>query len=175
MNRWRYLSVAVLALTAIYLYAFPTATIVYAAAVLLHTGLGVLLVLGLLVYLFRGLSVDAWPARIGWVLMAGGAAVGVALIYLGTSHRMDKWLYAHIALCSLGVVRAGNGVDEGTRMVGRERTSPGGCVWRGARGCGGNCRRCLVGADSCVEQRVSHNKSSDLPGDHGQRRRRPTR
>ena len=104
MNRWRYLSVTVLALTAIYLYAFPTATIVYAAAVLLHTGLGVLLVLGLLVYLFRGLSMDAWLARFGWVLTAGGAAVGVALIYLGTSHRMDKWLYAHIALCSLGVV-----------------------------------------------------------------------
>ena len=104
MNRWRYLSVLVLALTAIYLYAFPTATLVYAAAVLLHTGLGVLLALGLLVYLFRGLSADAWLARSGWVLMAGGAVIGVALIYLGTSHRMNAWLYAHIALCSVGVV-----------------------------------------------------------------------
>ena len=54
MNRWRYLSVLVLALTAIYLYAFPTATIVYAAAVLLHTGLGVLLVLGLACVPFPG-------------------------------------------------------------------------------------------------------------------------
>jgi tetratricopeptide (TPR) repeat protein len=104
MKRWRSLSVLLLALTAIYLFAFPTATIVYAVTVLLHTGLGVLLALGLVVYLFRGIGKDTWLARIGWVLMAAGAALGVALIYLGTPHRLKGWLYAHIVICMLGVV-----------------------------------------------------------------------
>ncbi|MGB2667974.1 MAG: hypothetical protein WAK48_28535, partial [Candidatus Acidiferrum sp.] len=104
MERWRSLSVLSLALTALYLYAFPTATISYAVTVLLHAGLGGLLTLGLVVYLFRGSGRDEWLARIAWVLMAAGAVLGVALIYLGTSHRMNEWLYAHIALCSMGAV-----------------------------------------------------------------------
>jgi Flp pilus assembly protein TadD len=104
MKRWRSLSVLVLALTAIYLYAFPTATIPYAVTVLLHAGLGVLLTLWLLVFLFRGLSKEQWLARLGWILLAPGAVLGVALIYLGTPHRLKAWLYAHIALCSAGAV-----------------------------------------------------------------------
>ena len=56
MKRWGSLSVLILALTAISLYAFPTATISYAVTVLLHTGLGVVLTLGLVVYLFRGIG-----------------------------------------------------------------------------------------------------------------------
>jgi tetratricopeptide (TPR) repeat protein len=104
MKRWRFLSVLILAFTAVYLYALPAATIVYAVTVLLHTGLGVLLALGLLVYLFRGIGTDGWLARVGWVLMAGGAALGTALIFLGTPHRFKAWLYAHIAICTLGFV-----------------------------------------------------------------------
>ena len=104
MKRWRSLSVLILALTAVYLYAFPTATISYALAVLLHTGLGVLLTLGLIVFLFRGAEKEQRLARLGWVLTAVGAALGVALLYLGTPHRLKTWLYAHIAICSLGVV-----------------------------------------------------------------------
>ena len=104
MKRWRSLSVLILALTAVYLYAFPAANIPYALAVLLHTGLGVLLTLGLLMYLFRGLWREQWLARVGWVLMAAGAVLGVTLIYLGTPHRMKAWLYAHIAICVMGFV-----------------------------------------------------------------------
>ncbi len=104
MKRWRSLSVLILALTAVYLYAFPTATITYAGAVLLHTGLGVLVTLGLGLYLFRGMWKEGWLARMGWLLMAAGAVLGVALIYLGTSHRMNPWLYAHIAVCTAGFV-----------------------------------------------------------------------
>ncbi len=104
MKRWRSLSVLILALTAVYLYAFPTATIAYAVTVLLHTGLGVLLALGLAVYLFRGIREEGWLARLGWAVLTAGAVLGVALIYMGTPHRLKTWLYAHIALCSLGVV-----------------------------------------------------------------------
>lgn len=102
MKRWRSTSVLILALTAIYLYVFPTATISYAVIVLLHAGLGVLLTVGLVLFLFRGIAQEQWLARIGWLLMLAGAALGVALIYVGTPHRLKAWLYAHIALCSLG-------------------------------------------------------------------------
>lgn len=104
MKRWRSLSVLVLALTAIYLYAFPTATISYAVTELLHTGLGLLLTLGLSVFLLRGLNQEEWLARLGWLVLVPGAVLGVVLIYLGTPHRLWTWLYAHIALCSAGAV-----------------------------------------------------------------------
>lgn len=102
MKRWRALSVLVLAASAVYLYGFPTATLIYAGAVLLHTGVGVILTLGLAIFLFLGLGKERWLARFGWVLMEAGAVLGVALIYWGTPHRLKAWLYAHIALCSVG-------------------------------------------------------------------------
>jgi Tfp pilus assembly protein PilF len=104
MKRWRSLSVLVLAVTAIYLYTFSTATIPYAGAVLLHTGLGVLVTAGLLVFLFRGLTKENWLTRCAWLLIAIGGVLGIALIFVGTSHRMDPWLYAHIVACSAGTV-----------------------------------------------------------------------
>src|SRR3974390_2646916 len=104
MKRWRSLSVLVLALTAVYLYAYPTATILYAGTVLLHTGVGVFATLGLLVFLFRGLTAEGLLARVGWVALFLGGALGVILIWIGTLHRLKAWLYAHIALCCLAVV-----------------------------------------------------------------------
>lgn len=104
MKRWRSLSVAVLAVTAVYLYSFPAATLFYVLAVLLHSGLGALLTLGLLMFLFRGFGKEQLLARLGWVLILAGGALGVALIYLGTPHRLRIWLYAHIAICTLGAV-----------------------------------------------------------------------
>ncbi|HYA62773.1 MAG TPA: multiheme c-type cytochrome, partial [Candidatus Sulfotelmatobacter sp.] len=104
MKRWRSLSVLVLAVTAVYLFGFPTATIVYAGAVFLHTGVGVILTLGLAVFFFRAMGKERMLARLGWLAMTAGAVLGVALIYLGTPHRLKAWLYAHIALCSVGVL-----------------------------------------------------------------------
>ena len=104
MKRWRSLSVFVLSLTAVYLYAIPTPTIPYAIAVLLHASLGVLVTLGLLVFLFHGISRESLAARFGWVLLLAGGILGIALIRVGTPHRLKMWLYAHIALCSLGVI-----------------------------------------------------------------------
>src|SRR5215469_11447281 len=104
MKRWRSLSVFVLALTAVYLYALPTATITYAITVLLHTGVGVLLVLGLAVLYVRGFNRERLLERFGWLLLAAGGALGVALIYLGTPHRMRMWLYSHIAISTLGTL-----------------------------------------------------------------------
>ncbi len=104
MERWRSLGVFVLVVTAISLYSYPTATLFYAGAVLLHTGLGVLISVGLLIFFFRGMSKERLLARFGWTLFALGAAIGLVLIRIGTAHRFKAWLYAHIALCALGVV-----------------------------------------------------------------------
>jgi Flp pilus assembly protein TadD len=104
MQRWRSLSVLVLAVTAVYLYAFPAANIPYAIAVLLHTGLGVLATLGILYFLFRGLSQEPWLARIGWLFLLTGGALGIILIKIGTPHRLKSWLFVHIALCLVGVL-----------------------------------------------------------------------
>jgi len=104
MERWRSLGVLVLVVTAVYLYAYPSATLFFAGAVLLHTGLGVLVSLGLVVFYFRGIDKERLPARFGWMLFAAGAALGLVLIRIGTAHRFNNWLYAHIALCTLGVV-----------------------------------------------------------------------
>src|SRR6516162_3128502 len=104
MKRWRSLSVLILALTAVYLYAVPTATILYAATVLLHTGVGVLATLGLLVFLVQGRKPETGLARGGWVALFLGGVLGVILIRIGTPHRLKAWLYGHIALCCLAVV-----------------------------------------------------------------------
>ena len=104
MERWRSLSVWILAVTAVYLYAYPTATIWYAGTVLLHTGVGALATLGLIAYLFRGIKSDTWLARAGWIALLAGSLLGVILIWIGTPHRLQGWLYAHIALCCVAIV-----------------------------------------------------------------------
>src|SRR3974390_835256 len=103
MQRWRSLSVLVLTLTAIYLFAFPSATIFYAANVILHMGLGVLVSIGLLIFFFRGIGTETILAKLGWMFLFAGALAGIALIRLGTAHRFKTWLYAHIALCVVAV------------------------------------------------------------------------
>ncbi len=105
MQRWRSLSVLILAVTAVYLYAFPSATITYAAAVLLHTGLGLLTVVALLLFVFRGtLRQGSWLACIGWLFFLAGGTIGIVLVKIGTAHRYNTWLYTHIALCAMGIL-----------------------------------------------------------------------
>src|SRR6266403_1787429 len=104
MRRWRSLSVLVLAVTAVYLYAFPAANIPYAIAVLLHTGLGILATLGILYLLFRNFTQEPWLSRFGWLFLLAGGTLGIILIKIGTPHRLKFWLYAHIALCLIGVL-----------------------------------------------------------------------
>ena len=104
MERWRSLGVFVLVVTAIYLFAYPTATLSYAGAVLLHTVLGVVVSLAVAIYLFQGMGKERWLARFGWILLAAGGALGLVLIRLGTAHRFKTWLYTHIALCTVSVI-----------------------------------------------------------------------
>ncbi|HEY4818190.1 MAG TPA: multiheme c-type cytochrome, partial [Candidatus Acidoferrum sp.] len=102
MERWRLRSLLALAASAIYLYGFPSATISYGMLVLFHVAVGILLTLLLIPFLFRLLRVDAPLARVGWAILVAGAALGIALIFIGTLNRLKPWLYAHIALCVVG-------------------------------------------------------------------------
>src|SRR5579863_4353522 len=96
--------VIVLFLSAIYVYAFPAPTLLYAAAVLLHAGLGLMAAISLLPFCLRHLRSCSSLAKLGWLFLTLGALFGVALIYLGATRPMFRWLYLHIALCMLGLV-----------------------------------------------------------------------
>jgi Flp pilus assembly protein TadD len=102
MERWRLRSLLALAASAIYLYGFPSATITYGTLVLLHVAVGILFTILLLPFLFQLLRLDAPLARVGWLLLAAGAVLGIVLIFIGTLNRLKPWLYTHIALCVVG-------------------------------------------------------------------------
>jgi Flp pilus assembly protein TadD len=104
MTRWRFPLLFLLTLSAIYLYAYPTATITYGGGVLLHTGAGILLAV-LLIPIFRQVFRDCpLEIRFGWLLIAAGTLLGLVLIKIGTPNRFHLWLYLHIALCAAGVL-----------------------------------------------------------------------
>src|SRR5882762_8800408 len=99
MNRWRPRILVLLALTSLYLYAFPSATIPYAGILLFHVGTGLLLTIFLVPFVARWWREGGFANRLGWSLIAIGGIVGVVLIKIGTPHRYANWLYLHIALC----------------------------------------------------------------------------
>src|SRR5262245_52425904 len=125
MIRWRSLLLSVLALSAIYLYSYPAATMVYGAGVLLHTGAGILLAFCLVPILRQVFSGSTGWARCGWALVAAGAAVGLVLIKIGTPRSLRAWLYLHIALCAAGVLVLGT---EGTARRGWFGRGPAGAA-----------------------------------------------
>jgi tetratricopeptide (TPR) repeat protein len=90
--------------SAIYLYGFPQATVFYAGVVLCHALVGTILSIYLLILLFRLLRDASFMARLGWILIAGSAGVGLALIKLGTSRPEWNFLYIHIGLALAGSV-----------------------------------------------------------------------
>ncbi|HEY6249522.1 MAG TPA: hypothetical protein VI685_06150, partial [Candidatus Angelobacter sp.] len=72
-------AVVVLSVTAAYLYAFPSPTLTYAAAILLHAGLGLIAAVCLLLFCRRQLKGQPLMAELGWVLVTLGAILGTAL------------------------------------------------------------------------------------------------
>ncbi len=102
MKRAVAILLAILFLTAAYVYAWPTASVPYFVAVIAHV-LGGVAIVGLLVFGLRELLRSAPSvAKIGWVLIAIGGILGVALIFTGT--RRHEWpvLYVHIIACVAG-------------------------------------------------------------------------
>jgi Flp pilus assembly protein TadD len=102
MRRLIAILLAVLFVTAAYLFVWPAANVPYFAAVILHLLAGIALLIFLVFALrgiLRGASMTSW---IGWILIAIGGVLGAVLIKTGT--RRDEWplLYAHMAACAAG-------------------------------------------------------------------------
>src|ERR1022692_5208731 len=73
-----------LSVSAAYLYAFPQSNVFYAAVVSLHALAGIFSAVLLAVFLFRLFQNGSVASGLGWVLVAGGAVVGLVLIKTGT-------------------------------------------------------------------------------------------
>jgi tetratricopeptide (TPR) repeat protein len=85
-----------------YLYTFPQPNVFYAAIVLLHVVAGCIAVLLLAAFLFRVLRDGSIATRLGWLLIATGATVGLILINTGTPRVEWGLLYAHMLLSLAG-------------------------------------------------------------------------
>jgi tetratricopeptide (TPR) repeat protein len=93
-----------LAVSAIYLYAFPQANIFYAGVVLLHAVAGVVASVWLLLWLVRSLFLRQGEplVRGGMLFLFLGAIPGLALIYTGALSTGRRNVYIHIGLSFLG-------------------------------------------------------------------------
>jgi tetratricopeptide (TPR) repeat protein len=90
-------------LTAVYLYAFPSATIPYLVVVLAHivAGLGLAIIVTPLVFRSRSMP---FLSRAGWFAIAAGAAIGIALLFTGGSRRFTPAIYTHLIVSAAGVI-----------------------------------------------------------------------
>jgi len=97
------LLISALTISATYLYAWPAPNLLYAAMVLFHAGLGVLFCIASVRLLPQALR-EPLMVRLGALLLAIGAGVGLVLIYTGTSRPYLKLLLAHIGVSAVAVV-----------------------------------------------------------------------
>src|SRR5277367_3360296 len=104
MNRWLTRCVVVLALSAIYLYGFPSPTLTYEAGVMVHLVAGLLFCALLAPFLWRLMRGASATAKAGWIFLALGGVSGLALVFIGTSLRNRNYLYLHIGLCVVGAL-----------------------------------------------------------------------
>jgi Flp pilus assembly protein TadD len=91
-----------LTFSAIYLLAFPYASLFYEGIVILHIFLGVgflILVLPGLRQLLRGRS---HAEKLGWIILIVGGTVGAALIFTGARRSEWRVLYSHELITALG-------------------------------------------------------------------------
>jgi Flp pilus assembly protein TadD len=102
MKKLALLSISALTISAIYLYAWPSANLFYASVVLAHVGLGVLFCIGGLRLLPTAMRQPA-IIKIGVLVLSVGAALGLALIYTGASRPYTKLLLSHGAVSALAV------------------------------------------------------------------------
>jgi tetratricopeptide (TPR) repeat protein len=96
------LLIGFLVVSAIYLYAFPQANVLYAGVVLLHAVAGVVASVLLLLWIARSWRQGELFVRFGMVLLFLGAIPGLALIYTGTLRTEWPLVYVHLGLSFLG-------------------------------------------------------------------------
>src|SRR5258708_11251420 len=94
--------IAFLVVSAIYLYAFPQANVLYAGVVLLHAVAGVVVSVLLLLWLVRSWRQAEPLVRAGMVFRFLGAIPGLALIYTGALRTQWTLVYVHIGVSFSG-------------------------------------------------------------------------
>src|SRR6266853_3648643 len=104
VNRALPLLIGFLAVSAIYLYAFPQANGFYAGAVLFHAIAGVVASVLLLFWLIRSLFLRQREplVRVGMIFLFLGAIPGLVLIYTGALRTEWTLVYIHIGVSFLG-------------------------------------------------------------------------
>ena len=103
MSRALSLLIGFLAASAVYLYAFPQANVLYAGVVVLHVLAGIVVSAWLVIWLVRSWSPSGALLRVGAVILFLGAIPGLALIYTGALRSEWKLLGVHIGISLLGV------------------------------------------------------------------------
>jgi Flp pilus assembly protein TadD len=94
---------ALLAASALYLYAFPQANLIYPAVVLFHAFGGVVAGAVIAIGLCRWLREGNLVWKFGWIALAVAAILGFILLVKGTPHIEYRWLYAHIVASVVGM------------------------------------------------------------------------
>src|ERR1700692_4232043 len=102
MNRVLRVLSAFLVVSAIYLYAFPQANVLYAGVVLLHAVAGVVAAVLLLLWLVRSWRQGGPLVRAGIAFLFLGALPGLVLIYTGALRSEWTLVYVHIAVSMVG-------------------------------------------------------------------------
>ena len=99
---------AFLFVSAVYLYAFPQPSVIYAIVVLFHVLVGLVATVYLSVLLVRLLRESGWIMRLGWLLILASAILGVILIKTGALREDWNLLYAHMvgAVAGVGILFA---------------------------------------------------------------------
>ncbi|MFZ0410699.1 MAG: tetratricopeptide repeat protein [Candidatus Acidiferrales bacterium] len=93
---------AVLFLTAVYVFAWPSPNVPYFGAVVVHLLAGVLFLVALAIALRGMLREGSLLTNAAWILLLAGGIVGAVLIYTGTPHSRWTVLWAHIGACMAG-------------------------------------------------------------------------
>jgi cytochrome c-type biogenesis protein CcmH/NrfG len=93
-----------LAVSAIYLYAFPAANIPYAGIVFLHAVLGLVATVLLIPAILRAFRNPGLLGKVTWLVAFAGALLGVVLFKTGAVRVEDRLLYSHIAVSTLAVL-----------------------------------------------------------------------
>ena len=102
MNRALSLLIGFLLVSAIYLYTFPQANVLYAGVVLLHALAGIVLSAWLLWWLLRSWRQSDFLLRAGMVLLFLGAIPGLVLLYTGALRTEWNLVYVHLAVSFVG-------------------------------------------------------------------------